>query len=352
MINLILTFDYELFGDGTGDVFGDLIEPMEKILVLCDRYQIKTTIFFEIVEYLKLKGEWDKGNKMDYTENPVAAIENQIRKAALAGHDIQLHLHPQWANAKYDNDRWGLDFDNWRLGDFHGYEGYAVTDLLRDGKAVLEDLIRHVLPEYKCIALRAGGYNVMPSAEVYEAMKELGLKIDSSIYPGGYENGKLSRYDYRDVSSELDYWWADEADMRKVSVDKQEIVEVPVFALSIPRWKKVLTFSRVKSLLKESNGKVSSVTREKIASKSFFEKIKFVLSKECNTWDVCMFPKSLHKKFFKHIIKHLSGRSNFVLIGHPKSLRDPKLFENFISTAQNHKSFQFKTLAQFYASII
>jgi hypothetical protein len=212
-MNLILTFDYELFGDGSGNVFTHIIEPTNTILGLCQKQGIKITIFFEALEYLKLKEEWDKGNTMGYTENPVKAIEQQIRRAAKNGHDIQLHIHPQWHNAKYQNDRWELDLNNWRLGEFQASTKNGIYELIRESKTALENLIKPVEPDYQCIALRAGGYNIMPSSEVYTAMVELGIKYDSSVYPGGYETGNLSKYDYRNIPLEMDYWWVDETDL-------------------------------------------------------------------------------------------------------------------------------------------
>src|SRR5690554_1974022 len=172
-MNLILTFDYELFGDGTGNVFTHIIEPTNTILDLCQKHGIKTTLFFEVLEYLKLKEEWEKSNTMGYTKNPIKAIEHQIQQAAKDGHDIQLHIHPQWHNAKYQNGKWELDLSNWRLGNFKGEDNYGIKELISECKTALEELIQPVKPEYKCIGLRAGGYNIMPSAEVYSAMLEL-----------------------------------------------------------------------------------------------------------------------------------------------------------------------------------
>lgn len=198
-MNLSLTFDYELYGDGSGDVFQHIIEPTNRILNICDSNHIKTTIFFEVIEYLKLKEEWNNGNKMGYSKNPIEAIEKQLQEAAKKGHDIQLHVHPQWVKAKYEENQWKVDLSNWRLGDFKIEENYSIEDMLSNGKKTIENLIREVVSEYQCIALRAGGYNVMPSQKVYNAMQNLGLKIDSSVYPDGYERGELSRYDYRDA---------------------------------------------------------------------------------------------------------------------------------------------------------
>ncbi len=352
-MNLILTFDYELFGDGTGDVFTHIIEPTNTILGLCQKYGIKTTIFFEVLEYIKLKEEWESGNTMGYAKNPVKAIEQQIQQAAITGHDIQLHIHPQWHNAKYQNGKWELDFKNWRLGDFKGENNYDIKELISDCKKALEELIIPVKPDYKCIALRAGGYNIMPSAEVYTAMRQLGLKIDSSVYQGGYENGSLSQYDYRNVSTELSHWWGDANDIRKVADKQGGVMEIPIFALPVTRWKRILTPAKIKSLLLRKKNAMSSNAKEKIGKKSIPQKIKFMLEKEAGTWDICMFSKSLHKKYFQYIDKNLSEKRNaYVLIGHPKSLQDKKLFEDFITTAKKRKTeYHFKTLTEYYNTI-
>jgi hypothetical protein len=353
-MNIILTFDYELFGDGSGNMFTHLIEPTNQILQLCEKHNIKTTIFFEVLEYLKLKEEWEKGNTMGYTDNPVKAIEQQIQQAAIDRHDIQLHIHPQWHNAKYENGKWQLNLNNWRLGDFKGENNYCIKELISDCKTALEKLIKSVKPDYKCIGLRAGGYNIMPSTEVYAAMVELGMKFDSSIYPGGYETGNLSKYDYRNVPMELDHWWADVNDIRKVSDKEKEILEIPIFALPVARWKRIFTASKIKSLILRKNNAISYNAKEKIGKKSISKKIQFMLQEEASTWDTCMFSKSLHKSFFRYIEKHLAGkRKSYVLIGHPKSLQNKKLFEDFISTARKRKKdYQFKTLTEYYESII
>ena len=76
-----MTLDYELFGDGSGNVFDNIIDPTERILSLCKDFNVRITIFFEVFEYLKLKHEWELGNKMNYSKNPAAAIKNQIKRA-------------------------------------------------------------------------------------------------------------------------------------------------------------------------------------------------------------------------------------------------------------------------------
>lgn len=347
-MNLILTFDYELFGDGSGDVFGHMIEPTEQIFKICDEYGIKMTLFFEVIEYIKLKEEWEDGNRMGYQKNPVKAIEDQVQQAALDGHDIQLHIHPQWVNAKYKNEKWEIDYSNWRLGDFAIEKDYDIEDLLRDGKSTLENIIQQVKPGYNCAALRAGGYNIMPSQKIFKAMQKLGLELDSSVYPGGYECGYLSKYDYRDVPIAKDYWWADSQNMTQEARSNQKILEIPIFSLKQPRWKKLLRLEKIKSLLKNRKNAVSSSAREKITTQSNWEKIKFLFGEESFTWDFCLFNRSMHKKYFKYIETNLQ-RESFVLIGHPKSFTTPRSLSSLIKLAQNSNRFySFKTLKEVY----
>lgn len=353
-MKLLLTFDYELFGDGTGCVFTHMIEPTNTILAACDTYGIKITIFFEVLEYIRLKEEWNKGNHMGYKKNPIEAIEKQLQKAAIDGHDIQLHIHPQWHNASYIDDRWILDFSQWRLGCFSDKAEHSIKDLIQECKLELENIISSVKPNYKCIALRAGSYNIMPSVNVYKAMFELGIQLDSSVFPGGFEEGTLSNYDYRKVSNELGYWWADKMDIRQQSIKTKEVIELPIFALPVTRWKRFCTISKIKALIQQRNTAMSSLSREKIKNKNFFNKINLLFEKEATPWDVCMFSKKLHKRYFKHIHQNLSGkRDTFVLIGHPKNLNDEKLFNNFLKLTRSIRQRpSFTTITEYYESII
>ncbi|MEX2485545.1 MAG: hypothetical protein WED10_13320 [Brumimicrobium sp.] len=344
-MHLALTFDYELFGDGTGDVFEHMIKPTDEILRICESHGIKTTLFFEVLEYLKLKEEWEKGNTMGYSNNPITAIEEQVHHAAQNGHDVQLHLHPQWVHAKWTGNKWRLDMGNWRLGDFSSTR-YSIEELLAASKQAVEQLVRKVQPDYECTILRAGAYNIMPSDEVYKAMKKVGLQADSSVYPGGYENGRLSKYDYRSVPLNKDYWWAAPKDIRKSLAEHKDIMEIPVFALPQRRIHKLLNRDKLASLVFGGKRKISSVAKEKMSKRSFIEKLRFLFGKEAFTWDFCLFSPYLHRKFFSYIERHLIGQRNtFVIIGHPKSYQSDRSLTALIKQAKKRK-YTFKTLKE------
>jgi hypothetical protein len=226
--------------------------------------------------------------------------------------------------------------------------------LLRDGKEALESIITLVIPEYKCYALRAGWYNIMPSREVYSAMQNLGLKLDSSVYAGGYETGEITRYDYRRVPLNLDYWWASSKDITKVSKNKKEIIEVPIFSLMQPRWRKLLSPQKISSIIKNRKPQISSAVKAKVKNMSLIEKIKFLIKKESFTWDFCSFDLLMHKKYFDYIEANLVNKRKFyVLVGHSKGFKNEKAFKKFIRISNNRKySFHFCTLRDIYNDIV
>ena len=90
----------------TGDyitAFYMIIEPTNRILDICNRNGAKLTIMFEVAEYWAFKQYDDHlTNKLGYS--PSQEMEQQAIKAIIQGHDVQLHIHPQWQRP----DRRGL----------------------------------------------------------------------------------------------------------------------------------------------------------------------------------------------------------------------------------------------------
>lgn len=349
MKNLILTLDYELYGNGSGNIYTHIIEPTERILVLAEQYKAKVTFFVEVVEFWRIEEEWLKGNKMGYDRNPIDDIRKQLQTAYKQGHDIQLHIHPQWVDAEYKNGEWNVNLAAWRLGGYDKQGEYSLSKLLKKGKETLEEWIRPIDPNYECIALRAGGYNIQPSQEIVKAMKEVGLRIDSSIYPGGRETGTLSNYDYSNIAKDKEFWQAGN-ELEKEG--ENGIYELPIVAFPIKRWKKFASIERIKSTLKNrKSAKDSFEAKTSTADgkkSSKLDKIKYFFQEEWQTWDYCLFSASLHNHFIKKI-KQQEGRKVFTLVGHPKSYMGGDGFKHLlIKTNDNYK---YKTISQFAKSL-
>lgn len=345
MRSLIFTLDYELFGNGSGDVFKHIIEPTDKMLAIVNQYGVKFTFFFEVIEYWKLKEEWEKGNKMGYDKDPIEAMESQIREAHRQGHDIQLHLHPQWVDARWENEKWIVNFDKWRLGGYDGTGENSIENLFKRGKQTLEELLKPVNPMYECIAMRAGGYNIQPSGEIVKAMKATGIMIDSSIYPGGKETGILSNYDYSNIDPVRGFWHVGN---RLEVTGNSSIMEIPIVAFPMIRLRKFMTRERVKGLLRNSQSAKDSLeaktsTAEKKSGK--WEKVKYFFETEWQTWDYCLFSPSLHKGFLRKIANQ--DRDVFVLVGHPKSYQSSRGLEKLLEWSKCKNKYSYLTISDY-----
>ena len=339
MKKLLLTLDYELYGDGSGDVFKHIVEPTNAILDVATRFGAKITVFFEVVEYWRLKQEWESGNKMGYDRNPVEAMEQQVVDMIKRGHDVQLHIHPQWVDAKWEGDHWTVDYGNWRLSTFTS-PSMDIKRLIAKGKNILEELIKPSFPEYECCAIRAGGYNAQPSKAIVDAMRVSGLIIDSSVVPGAKEDGTLSRYDYSASPLNMGQWNV-ENELETPSITKSDIVELPVVSFPIMRLFKFMSWTRIKSILKNrSSAQASFVAKTtKVGESSgVIKKLSYFFKKEYQTWDYCLFPNWLHY-YFLHKISKQKERDTFVVIGHPKSLVSTKNLEYLLKKTEGHMNF-------------
>ena len=342
MKTLFLTLDYELYGNGSGDVFRHIIEPTDRILKITKKYGVKLTIFFEVIEYWKLKEEWGKGNSMGYERNPIEAMEKQLKYAYQYGHDIQLHLHPQWVDAYFQDGKWHINPEDWKLGTYNKSGEYTLEKLFEKGKQTIENIIKPIDPNFQCMVIRAGGYNIQPSAAIVTAMETTGFVIDSSIYPGGKEKGTLSEYDYSAIPIERDFW---HIGTELECPGNSTIIELPIVALPIVRWKKYVSKDRIKSLLQNRKSAQESFAAKTAASNGgILKKMNYFFHKEWQTWDYCLFSKAMHKYFLQRFDR--LNRQYGVLVGHPKSFVDGDNFEFLLS--QTKGQYQYTTIADFY----
>ena len=346
MKSFLLTLDYELYGNGSGDVFQHMIEPTKHLLDIAEQYNVRFTFFFEVIEYWKLKEEWTKGNTMGYKNNPIEAIEKQLLDAYKAGHDIQLHLHPQWVDAYWDKNKWNINLKEWRLGSYERDGEYSLVNLLKKGKNTIEGLIQQIDPTYKCIALRAGGYNIQPSENIVSAMGQTELVIDSSIYPGGREIGFLSNYDYSNIPTDLEYW---QVENTLEQSGNKKIWELPIVAFPIIRWTKYLSIERIKSLFQNrKSAKDAFEAKTSGIHKGKLDKVKYFFEKEYQTWDYCLFSSMMHRKYLSLIA--LQDRNIFVLVGHPKSFVSSGGLEYLLS--ETNSCFKYQTITEIYRNDI
>jgi hypothetical protein len=237
------------------------------------------------------------------------------------------------------------------VGGYHGVGEKSLFNVLKKGKETIEGIIASIDASYQCTALRAGGYNIQPSHDIIKVMRDLGMKIDTSVFPGGREIGTLSRFDYSSLTNNKGYWYVDN-DVATEALQKTNIVELPIVAYPMKRIKKYLTISRLKNYFKNAHSALDTL-ESKMSKKNIWSKISYFWGEEWQTWDYCLFSKGMHKAFIKKsdVVHSEHNRNIFVLVGHPKGLTDISPLIYLINYAKK-QGYGFDTLSGAYRRYI
>jgi len=235
-----MTADYEVFGDGSGDVRSCLIDPTDALLSTMDRHGAGLTIFFEVCEYWAFKEAEADGLLSHLGYSPSWLMEEQARRAVAAGHDVQLHLHPQWGGSRYRDGRWWMNFDSWRLPNLAddpagGDDSLSLRGIFRRGKETLETMLRPVDPDYRCVAFRAGAWCIQPEEDILKAMSENNFLIDSTVAPGLHSDDGLNYYDFRGVGSGNALWKI--SDSVTNHDPRGALFEIPISTMRVAGWR-------------------------------------------------------------------------------------------------------------------
>ncbi len=238
-LQLILTCDHELFGNGTGEVGSCMIKPAEKMMDLCEANDARMTFFFDVCEYWAFREVQDQGG-FSGDERPADRLEEHLRSIMERGHDVQLHFHPQWLHYEYKGEEgWELDYRMWRLPEVEQYwqEGGAapLEELFRRGKETLEQLLRPVNSNYRCVGFRAGAWSIQPEGKVLEAMRRQGFSWETTVAPGKWSEEDLTKYDFSTTPQEEPYWKVRKEVCRPD--EKGTITEYPIFTVPVSGWR-------------------------------------------------------------------------------------------------------------------
>jgi peptidoglycan/xylan/chitin deacetylase (PgdA/CDA1 family) len=195
-MNLFLTFDYELFfGSPTGTAKKCILEPTNRLREIAKKHEVKFTFFIDIGYILQLK-KWSKSNPNLLKTH--GKIIDQIIQLDEEGHDMQLHIHPHWESASYKNGKWDFTIDNnYKLADLSDEEIKRIVSLY---KSALEEIIGHEVTGF-----RAGGWCLQPFDRFSAIFKEVGIKVDSTVFQGGHLSTKHYFFDFRNAPSKGRY---------------------------------------------------------------------------------------------------------------------------------------------------
>ncbi len=172
MIECIFTLDYEIYGNGEGTLRDLGLEPTARLAGLFQDWGVPFVVFPEALEFARIE---EAGSDPD-----TAVVRTQLRELRAVGHEIGLHVHPWWANARHENGHWWLD---WSERNICLLKPDRVEAIVSGAIGYLRDALGD--PRFTPLTFRSGLWVMQPTAVVAKVLVRHGVRVDSSVFKGG-----------------------------------------------------------------------------------------------------------------------------------------------------------------------
>jgi hypothetical protein len=359
-IFLALTDDWELRGNGSGDIEQLQFHPMRQLVDIYNTHGIRASFNAELMQQLifrKHQAQYPPLKEM------ADAWDEIVRQTFKQGYDIQLHIHPQWHNAEYKDGKWHLTAD-WSL---LNHDPDAVYQMIAAGKEYLENLLRPIDAEYKCVSFRAGSWCAAPSTYLLGHLAKLGIVFDMSIVGGLFFDTRNIKLDYTKAEEDFLPFYPQMDDARKVSRQPEKIICVPTHHFYGSRkqvfkhhvsiaWRKARqklapTQAQPASLSTESYYQEWGQTNHASSINRIYDKgiVPYLKGKHLIS-DIAQLDDAL----LSEMLQALRGRARraglaqvpVILTNHSKDIKDFSPIERFISEAAKADDIEFLTLTE------
>jgi hypothetical protein len=349
-IYLALTHDWELRGDGSGDIEEIQFAPMERLLAIYEKFRARTTFLPDVMQQITFRGLQDEHDQL---RQHADTWDEYTSAAYKRGHDIQLHLHSQWSAAKYREKKWTLKGD-WSL---LRYDSDSAIQMIASCRKYLENLLQRVDAHYRSVAFRASALALAPSPHLLSSLANLGIEIDVSVAAGVFLDNDTLRLDYRNCAEGFLPYYPKMDDARLVSNKPEPIVCVPLNHFygsrrAVTKQNLRLAKSRLTGGAGvRSGGQSARLDTNASGVARIYEKlIEPAIRRKHFVSDTGRLNYPLMREMLASIRRRarLSGlaRVPVVLTNHPKDIRDWQGLERFVGEIAEAEDLEFITLSE------
>lgn len=328
MKKVILSYDYELFfGIKSGSVKKTIIEPTYKLLDAMDSVGLKGNFFIDVL-MIKMLGKIQDS----YCCNDLNLIETQLKDIINRGHRVELHLHSHWFDAKYKG-KGVWDFSDFSRYSLYSFDKNEIDKMFYECVSYLNTICSSVIPDYKVVAFRAGGWAVQPFANLKAAFERSGIMLDSSVAYQTYGVHENSNYDFRKAPNKEMYRFSDDVCIESYT---GSFVEVPIYTIRRNLFDKVIDkLTRILTPFFKQYSDGTHCRNEEIISKSIKSE------KRTNRSMFCLSFLNTISLLFRLLI---NNRNMICIIDHPKDI-NPMALLNVKVIGKLYNSILYKDLA-------
>lgn len=299
-----------------------MIEPTNRLLDIAEKFRVPMIFFVDVGFLIQLNENVEKFENLKQDWNQ---IMTQFERMARLNCEIQLHIHPHWEKSYYDGEKWIVNVNEaYKLSDFSNED---AVEIVRKYHWFLSEIAQNTITVY-----RAGGWCIQPFSQIESIFKELGIRIDSTVFPGGKFESEHYHFDFKQVKS-FGNPYRFQSDVTKVDSNGY-FLEVPIASWEFSP----LFYWRLYIL-----GRLNPTDHKMIGDGTFLaqpgRKKSVLLNKTWNHVSSDGYYASLLKKqarFYKS-----KQVETFVVIGHPKGMThfSLKCLNSFV--ADTKSSYQF-----------
>jgi peptidoglycan/xylan/chitin deacetylase (PgdA/CDA1 family) len=313
MIECVFTLDYEIYGNGRGTLRDLVLDPTRRLANLFQEFGAPFVVFAEALEFTKIEEA--------QSDPDSAGVRAQLRQLRAAGHEIALHLHPWWANARYESEEWRLD---WSERSICTLEPHRVEAIVSGAICYLRESLND--PRFTPLSFRSGLWLMQPTSVIANVLARHGVRVDSSVFKGGRVHGL--GLDYRPALGN-DGFWRFGNDVN-VSDRRGTLLEVPIHTELVPFWR-MLGRKRLKL-----QGKTRSASQGSPLPRDFRD---FLRVRYPRKLDFCRMTFEEMRESLEGVLKRWKDRPDernvVVAIGHSKDFVDPDAVRRFLAFLQN-----------------
>jgi peptidoglycan/xylan/chitin deacetylase (PgdA/CDA1 family) len=219
MIECVFTLDYEIYGNGEGSLRELVLDPTQRLAAIFQEFDAPFVVFAEALEFARMEEA--------QSDPDTAGVRAQLHGLRTAGHEIALHLHPWWANARYEDGRWHLDWSEQCLSRLAPNRVEAIVS-----GAI--QYLRHALDDatFIPVSFRSGLWTMQPTPAIANVLVRHGVRLDSSVFKGGRMHAL--GLDYRPAVAN-DGFWRFGNDVN-VADPNGPLWEIPIHTQLVPFW--------------------------------------------------------------------------------------------------------------------
>jgi len=215
---VLIEDDWEIMGNGLGNVADLQYLPALALMNIADRYNAKVTFMVDVAHQLVLN---------QHLSHPDVRIQKTIWDETVLlmkerGFDVQLHLHCQWIGASFEAGHFFLG-NNWNVG---RCDPADQQRLISDSIDYLQSLLRTRFPEYSVCAFKAGSWGLQPSTNLMSEFRKHNIRVVMGPRIG--MKCPAQSLDYTQMEEAYRPYYPNPDDITKVSTKQEDVVIIPL----------------------------------------------------------------------------------------------------------------------------